>query len=249
MDIIQTIDQTKILNNKKYREWYRREKLPKTYNPYVHVFFNLGLLATLMVYNFTKVSSWNLISILVLVGMYFFGDLVVFVLHKYPLHHRFKYWSYPYDTHTVMHHRYFTADTITYDDAVDFNAVFFPMIVIAGFGLIGAPLIFVGANYFFGLEMAHLITGSAAGYFLLYEFFHWASHLHAEHVLMKFPWIKYMRSHHIAHHNPRLMNKFNFGIVDPLADFIFRAHYQAALPQDKIEDHYQDLKNNFKELK
>lgn len=249
MNVIESINSTKILNNQKYREWYKKEKLSKLYNPYAHIVFNLGLLALLAIYNFISTKNWSLNFIPIIIGMYFFGDLVVYILHKYPLHRRYKYWTYPYDVHTVMHHRYFTADTITYDEAIDFNAVFFPAVVIAGFGLLGAPLIFISVNYFFGIDIAHIITGCASAYFLLYEFLHWASHLSSEHLLMKIPFLNYMRTHHIAHHNPRLMNRFNFGIVDPLADYIFSSHYREKLPEDKLEDHYSDLKSNFKELK
>ena len=241
-----SVEQTRLLNNKKYREWYKQEILPKNYNPVVHLGVNIGLLAGSLLFHFIMIKDWSPIFLALMALIFFLGNVVVFVLHKYPLHRRYKWWTFPYDTHTVEHHRYFTAETITFDNSMDFNAVFFPMEVIAGFTLIGQPLIFFGVKHFFGQDVAHVITGSAASYFLLYEFFHWASHLPRNHFLMKFPWILYMRQHHVAHHNPRLMNRYNFCIVDPLVDIIMGTKYKGDLPQDVIEDHYQDVKSNLR---
>lgn len=239
-----SLEQTRLLNNQKYREWYRKEVLPKWYSPVLHVGLNIGLLVLAVIINFSLVREWNWVSFAVMVFIFFFGNAAVFFLHKYPLHRRFKYWAFPYDTHTVLHHRFFTAETITYDSARDFNAVFFPMSVIGSFVLLGTPAIYFGARYLWGSDVAHVLSGSAAGYFITYEFFHWASHLPKNHFFMKVPWIAYMREHHIAHHNPRLMNKYNFCIVDPTFDFIFGTKYREKLPVDSIEDHYQNVKTN-----
>ncbi|GAB4413582.1 MAG: hypothetical protein OHK0056_19720 [Bacteriovoracaceae bacterium] len=61
---------------------------------------------------------------------------------------------------------------------------------------------------------------------------------------MKISWIKTMREHHRAHHNPKLMHKYNFGIVYPMMDVIMRTRYVEKLPEDRPEDHYSDLINN-----
>lgn len=53
-----------------------------------------------------------------------------------------------------------------------------------------------------------------------------------------------MREHHRAHHNPKLMHKYNFGIVYPMMDVIMRTRYVEKLPEDRPEDHYSDLINN-----
>jgi len=241
---VNSIEQTRLLNNKKYREWYKKEILPKNYSPIVHLGVNIGLLLSAILVHFVMVKDWSFLSLVLMIMIFFLGNVVVFILHKYPLHRRYKWWTFPYDTHTVEHHRYFTAETITFDSSMDFNAVFFPMSVVAGFTFIGQPLIYFAVSYYLGADVGHVLAGSAAGYFLMYEFFHWASHLAKDHFLMNVPWILYMRQHHLAHHNPRLMSRYNFGIVDPIVDFIMGTKYQGDLPQDLDEDHYKDVKSN-----
>lgn len=215
----------KELNTHHYREWYQKEKRPKLYHPFLHLGFNFGVLLVLIMVHFSFVDNWNIYSFIALMGIFIFGNITVWFVHKFPLHHRLKFWSFPYEAHTVEHHRYFTADAITYDSYQDYVAIFFPSMVIASFALLAQPGIYFGARYFLGNDLAHILAGGAAGYFLLYEMFHWASHLSADHVLMNLGWIKYMREHHRIHHDTRLMNKYNFCIVYPMMDILMGTKY------------------------
>lgn len=241
------IEETKKLTNTNYRKWIKSNEVKSWYHPYMHIAWNIGILFLLTVGNAVMVQEWNL----QVAGVYAFclllGNFTVWALHRYPLHHRYKWHSYSYERHTVMHHRYFTQDFITYEEDMDFFAVFFPMAVITGFALAVQPMFFFGFKYFFGENLAWAFASGTAGYFLLYEFVHWASHLKADHVLMKVPWLRYMRQHHIIHHNPRLMNRYNFDIVMPMMDALTGTMYKdQTLPKDDQEDHYLDVKANLK---
>lgn len=246
MSKFQQVLKTRKLNTYRYREWYQKERRPGLYNPYLHLGFNLGLLMVLIVGHFALVKDWGIYSGLILAGIFLFGNFTVWFVHRYPLHRRIRPWTFPYDTHTVEHHRYFTAEAITYDTHQDYIAIFFPSFVIAAFALIGQPVIFYTANYFLGADYAHVMGGGAAAYFLMYELFHWASHLPASHPAMKIPWVNYMREHHRIHHSTRLMNKYNFCIVYPLMDIIMGTKYSGSLPDECVEDHFADVEANYK---
>ena len=124
MPTLEKIEQTRTLNNEKYRHWYRENTVPKGYNPLLHLGFNFGTLLALMIFHFVLIETWDLKVLFSLSFLFLFGNFAVWVIHKYPLHHRYKFWTYPYTAHTIEHHRYFTADHITYDKKIDYYAIF-----------------------------------------------------------------------------------------------------------------------------
>ncbi|HXH32566.1 MAG TPA: hypothetical protein VNJ01_17340 [Bacteriovoracaceae bacterium] len=248
MDHLRLAKENRLLNNRKYRDWYRTARTREGYNPVFHVSFNFVGLAFLILSHFYFVSDWNWRSALVLLGTMLLGNVFVYCIHRFPLHKRTKLTSFTYVSHTVEHHRYFTSDNITYDDGRDLFVVFFPPLSIVFFALVGQPLLYFTMAYLVGKNLAHVLAGASAGYFMLYEFFHWASHLPADHPLIRnIGWIRYMRTHHIAHHNPKLMNSYNFCIVYPLMDVVMGTKYKGVLPKDNSEDHFQDVRLNFKD--
>lgn len=235
---------TRKLSNREYRLLYDRERRPKYYMPSVHLGFNLGLLLTVLVGCLYFISEWSFLFVAVAVGVFLFGNVAVYFIHRYPLHKRLKIWSFPFDSHTVEHHRYFTSENITYRNALDFYAIFFPSFVVAFYVALISPLFYLTSSYILGRDGALFFTGASAGYFLLYEFFHWASHLPKDHFLMKSSWISMMREHHRIHHNQKLMHKYNFTIVYPLMDIIMGTRFKGVLPEDLASDHNQNLLEN-----
>lgn len=244
MDLLETITRTRKLDNEKYRKWFRSERIPKSYHPYLHLGFNISALISLIVFHFVMVGGWSLPVYGVLLFTFLLGNFSVWFIHKYPLHHRVKFWSYPFEAHTVDHHRYFTSSNITYKDATDFYVIFFPCRVIAGFTFVAQPLVYFGTRYLLGADIAHALAGSMAAYFILYELFHWASHLPTKHFMMKMPWFRYMRQHHLIHHSPKLMSHYNFCIVYPMMDILMGTKFRGSIPEDSHEDHYQNIKEN-----
>lgn len=212
-----------------YREWYQRERKSRFYLPLFHVGFNFLALIFLNLFHFLSIEKWRFPFLFLFFLMMIFGNLTVWIIHRYPLHRRYKSWSYPFVVHSQMHHRYFSSDQMTYDSIEDYVAIFFPMSVILFFTIFAQPLIYFGALQFLGQDFAHFISGLAAFYFLLYESFHWGSHLPENHFLMKFSWLNYMRNHHRIHHHPPLMHLYNFCIVFPLMDFIFGTKFRGEL--------------------
>ncbi|MCO4794358.1 MAG: sterol desaturase family protein [Bacteriovoracaceae bacterium] len=238
------IESTKKYTNEQYRVWFRENGIPKTYNPILHVAFNIGTLLALIVWNMSFVTEWNWEVFSILGTSLIIGNLVVYLLHKYPLHRRMKLWSFPYDAHTVEHHRYFTYDNPVYNSPFDFFAVFFPWFVVLGFALVAQPIFYFSTKFFIGPELAHVFAGATAGYFLLYEFVHWSCHLREDHPLLKVGWLNYMWKFHRVHHNQRLMNSYNFSIVYPLFDILMGTLHKGDLPGETIEDHYKNVKEN-----
>lgn len=240
---------TRGLTNDQYREVYRKEKLPPTYRHWLHLGFNLGSLGLVLVFNLVQIKNYDYSFLAIFIGVMLFGNVAVYFIHRFPLHRRLKLWAFPFDSHTVEHHRFFTSDHITFKNSNDYYAIFFPSFVVAFFVLVVFPMFYFISSQFLRPDQSHFFTALSAGYFILYEFVHWASHLSKDHFLMKMPWLKTMREHHRIHHNPKLMGKYNFSIVYPMMDYLMRTKFDGELPADRPEDHASEVSLNFKSEK
>lgn len=245
MKIFNNVKKTRHLSTLEYRQWTKTQNRPFLYHPISHLYGNLFMLIGTVAFHLYFVGSFSYWMIAIAAFVFLLGNIVVWTVHKYPLHHRIKYWSYPFDAHTVQHHRYFTYESITYDDREDYIAIFFPTEVIAGFTFIAQPVFFYGLSPFIGQDLAHVFGACTAGYFLLYELFHWASHKPADHFVMKIKWFDYMREHHRIHHNTRFMSRYNFCIVYPMMDIIMGTKFTGTLIKESPDDHFNDVKQYF----
>lgn len=245
MDTYQLRHETRGMNNREYRQWYMANVHPKFYSPALHVCFNIGTLLALVVFHFTAVKAMTPASWAMMLAMLIIGNMAVWWIHQYPLHRRWKWWSFPYDAHTVQHHRYFTSDHILLEEKDEIYDVMFPWFVVAGFAIVAQPIFYFLVLFLSGSEdLAHVFAGSAAAYFILYEFVHTSNHLRDDHIILKIPGLKFMKEHHRLHHNPKLMGKYNMGIVFPFADYLFGTKYKGSeVPEDRIEDHFEDLES------
>lgn len=209
-------------HNERYRDYFRLEVIPKYYHGAVHVLLNLFLLLSPLLFALKKIERPSTFELLVLPLMLILGNIAVYFIHKYALHRPFKLFPYPYNVHSRMHHQFFTDKHIVYDGLRDFYILFFPPEVVISFVFIYCPLTFILLASFFSLNVAYLSIFGAAIYFLLYEIFHYISHLPKEHLILKIPICFFIREHHRIHHDPTLMRDYNFNIVFPFCDFLFK---------------------------
>lgn len=210
-----------------FREYYRTKVIPSYYNGFGHVIFNAGLLLSSSIYSLYLIESLSFVWIVSLAFlMLIIGNLVVFLVHKYPLHKRLAFIPYAYKAHTIWHHAFFTHQKETFQNSRDLHVVFFPPVVVASFCLfLILPLHFI-LPQIMDPNKAYFIIFMTSLYFILYEIVHFASHLPEGHWALKLPHFAKMRKHHLHHHNPALMSKYNFNIVFPLFDKIFGADYR-----------------------
>ncbi len=214
-------------NNTRYRDYFRKEVIPKYYYGPFHVLLNIFLLLGVIIFSATQIKLPSILEIITLPLMLIVGNLVVFVIHKYPLHRPIKFFMSPYNIHSKMHHQFFTDKHIVYDSHRDFYILFFPPEVVISFVFIFCPISLFLMSVFISLNVAYFFIMGAAIYFILYEVFHYASHLPIDHPLLKIPFFLYMREHHRIHHDPTLMRDYNFNIVYPLSDWLFKTIYKA----------------------
>lgn len=162
-----------------------------------------------------------------------FSSLFEWVLHRYFMHRPTFNFRYPYEAHTLVHHRIFKADH-TYHLIHEHDKKTIPM---AWWN--GPVLVALGMLPFLAFAIVSEKWGSLCGaglacacYYAAYEYMHWCMHLPKRRHVERSGIFFRLNGHHLLHH--RYMKK-NFNVVLPLADLILgtlllrsHAHFKQA---------------------
>ncbi len=205
------------------REKFRKEILPRRYSPFFHIGFNFLVLTGSIIFCLLNIKNWDGKEISLFAGFVTFNSLVVYLNHRYPMHHRYKFLKAYYWFHTQQHHNLFNEDDSTVRDFRDIYMILFPPSLVGFFAFVYVPALSYGLYYFTDSQLAFLFALSIYSYFLLYEVIHLASHSNETNWWYKIPGISKMFWHHRKHHDPKIMNENNFNIVLPIWDYIFRS--------------------------
>jgi len=208
-----------------YRARLRQEAIAESYSGRRHAILNfLPMLAVagIALYRMENFSAGVFGMVLLLL---FLGNLVIYLVHRFP-YHREGLGGKAYVEHTLVHHRFYTDEQATFDSSRDFFAILLPswvhyLVAIAVLAPLSWLLPLVMPN-----DHAQAIVFSGGLYLFLYEAVHLSAHLPKGHFLLRLPWLGYMRDFHVTHHDPRLMNTCNFGIVFPFWDWLLGTQYR-----------------------
>ena len=150
--------------------------------------------------------------------MVVYASFFEWTLHRYVMHRPLGKFRYPFESHTLVHHRVFRADE-TYHLVNAKDAKTIPMAWWNGSVLVAlgtSP--FVAAAWW--LHRWGLLGGAlaaCAGYYATYEYIHWCMHLPKKRNVERSGLFFRLNGHHLLHH--RYMRK-NFNVVLPLADLL-----------------------------
>ena len=213
-----------------FRVLYRRVELPRYYSGIIHVIFAATVLVSATLYHGLQIQEISMGVCIAIPIIFLFGNWIEYVLHRFPLHHLRPGFKEIFKIHTKQHHQYFTDKAMGFETHKDFHLVFFPY---------WSPILFVVATSalghfalapIFSPEIGHLFAAMAPLNLFLYEILHFCYHLDEKNPLTKIPFIRTLRQHHIVHHNPGLMKKYNFNLTMPIFDWIYGTTYE---PQQK----------------
>jgi NAD(P)-dependent dehydrogenase (short-subunit alcohol dehydrogenase family) len=208
----------------RYRSEYRSRRIPRLYSGSAHAAFTFSLLTGVAIFELARLraptlsDAWTPLIVLAV------GNLVEYWGHRLPLHRRTPGLGRIFQIHTGEHHRFFSREEPFYESSRDFHTVLFPA---------WAPGVLVGvlwgATWLLGprlsVNAAALTVASGCLYFLMYELFHFSHHAGGL-KLRPGSWLDRMRTHHLLHHDPRLMSVANFNVTFPVSDLLFgtRSH-------------------------
>jgi len=162
-----------------------------------------------------------------------FASFFEWTLHRYVMHKNVKFFRYPFERHTLIHHHIFRADH-TYHLINEKDKHTIPMAWWNGPVLVSCcQLPFLAAAIWF--QKWGLLCGAAISctiYYAAYEYMHWCMHLPRKRHVERSGIFFRLNGHHLLHH--RYMHK-NFNVVFPLADLLLgtlilrsRVHFKQA---------------------
>lgn len=179
----------------------------------VAAFTALGLAVPLAMLGEVRSTEWIALA----------GMLIAIVLGEYASHrwtmHRPRFPRAVHHRHVVEHHAFFTHTAMLVDDLADLRWVLFPPWAL--------PLLVASVLPFFGMlwwlatpRLAWLFLLAVIGYYGVYEITHALSHVRVG----GGPFgrlVAALTRHHRVHHDPVLMQQWNFNFVLPLGDWLW----------------------------
>ncbi len=205
-----------------FRNSYRREHISASYSGKLHFLFTTTMCLSVIAVSIFMLDDVDWKEWLVVPFTFFYANWVEYVGHKGPMHHKRKWLGKVFKRHTLEHHRFFTDKKMDCESPKDFKMILFPPVLLIffffGFAVPATLLMY----WLWSANAAWLLLGTLIAYYLNYEWLHLSYHLPDHHWIAQLPLIRKLRNYHYQHHNPDLMQKYNFNISYPVFDWIFK---------------------------
>jgi len=195
------------------------DKLPSWYNPYLHLAvpsaFGIAVIVTAIAM-LKDVAWWQLLAVPI---TWIITNANEWRIHRDLLHRRFAPAAILYDRHTPEHHMIYITDDMAMRDRREFGLVLIPAY---GLFLIFVTLLPVTSLLWILLSrnVALLYLATAMGFTVSYEWLHLSYHLPQDSWIGQLWLVRVLRRHHAIHHDPRLMQRYNFNVTVPLWDWV-----------------------------
>jgi sterol desaturase/sphingolipid hydroxylase (fatty acid hydroxylase superfamily) len=194
-----------------------RAAIPPRYSPVLHLAFPSVVGIGCAVAALALLRDLRPIELLALPVVFLFSNAVEWRAHRDLLHARRWPLEVLYDRHTPEHHRVFVTEDMAIRDRRELRLVLIPAYGILTVALAAAPLPLVAAAV--GLRNVGLLALAVTMlYVVSYEWLHLAYHLPADSFIGRRRLIAHLRHHHAVHHDPRLMQRWNFNVTFPIWD-------------------------------
>jgi hypothetical protein len=199
------------------------DEIPWWYNPYGHLAATTGIGLIVLVASITSIArlatpvKWT--DLLVIPGVILMANYYEWRVHRDVLHKRFWPFEVIYDKHTPMHHMVYVEEDMALRSVREFRLVLIPAAGVLGIVLAAAPLAF-GISYLWSTAAGWLFLLTTSLFMVSYEVLHLCYHAPTDSFIGRRKLIAVLREHHARHHDPRLMQRYNFNVTVPLFDWI-----------------------------
>jgi hypothetical protein len=139
--------------------------------------------------------------------------------HRDLLHRRTPGFTVLYDRHTPQHHRIFVTWDMAVRESREFARVLIPSYGIFSVFLVTLPIT-AALAVLRQWDMAMIFVAVCMMYVVSYEWLHASYHAPDASWVGRRALVRRLRRHHAAHHDPRLMQKWNFNVTLPLWDWV-----------------------------
>jgi len=195
-------------------------RIPGWYSPWLHLAFpslmGVSMIAAALLL-IRDLQPWELSMVPVAFVILNAGEWRV---HRDLLHKRPPPLQVLYDRHTPEHHMIFVTEDMAIRSTREFRLVLIPFYGILAAA--GAALPIPALLWYLGYRnLGLLFFVMAVGYTVIYEWLHLSYHLPESSRVGKL--VAPLKRHHAIHHDPQLMQKWNFNVTVPLWDWVRRS--------------------------
>ena len=212
------------------RERLRREALAKTprwYVPWLHVTLPAAFGIAVAVAALSRVHDLRAWQAGFFAFVLLLSNATEWRVHRDLLHKRFRPLAELYDRHTPQHHMIFVTEDMALRSPREFRLVLIPAWGIVALLPVTAPP--AALLWSFGqTNLAALYLAATMLYVVSYELLHLAWHLPDDSLIGSLAIVRALRRHHAVHHDPRLMQRWNFNVTVPLWDLVRRTRFRSA---------------------
>jgi hypothetical protein len=199
-------------------------ELSPRYNHWVHLAIPSLTACAVVAVCLAFVRHLNLLDLIAVPITFVLLNAGEWRIHRDLLHRRIKPFQLLYDRHTPVHHVIYTTDDMSLKSRREFYLVLMPPFAIIGAFLAAAPA--PAALWLLGFHNVALLTAATMMFYMVsYEWLHLSYHLPPDSFVGRMKIIRLLRRHHAMHHNPELMQRWNFNVSLPLWDWVRRTVY------------------------
>lgn len=207
------------------RNAVRQKALAETpwwYSPYAHLASTTGIGLVVLVasiFSIVRLDAVRWTDLLVIPPVVLFANFFEWRVHKVVLHRRSWPFEVIYDKHTPMHHMIYVEEDMALRSVDEFRLVLIPAAGVLGIVLAAAPMALAVAQ-FWSAAAGWLFLLTTSLFMVSYEVLHLCYHAPSDSFIGRREIIRVLRTHHARHHDPRLMQRYNFNVTVPLFDWI-----------------------------
>src|SRR5262245_50737006 len=123
------------------RDDYCRLHVPSSYSGPVHLCLTLGIVSAALAGCLFSLQDVTGLEWLTVPATFVYANLVEYLGHRGPMHHRQRAVPSVFEGHCNIHHRFYTVESFAYESTRDWHALLLPPYLIFFFGLFAAPAI------------------------------------------------------------------------------------------------------------
>jgi hypothetical protein len=214
-------------NVAEFRRRYRTTEIGARYSGWLHFAFTTVGSLSAIIFALASLSDVTPLEWLTVPAAFIAANFGEYFGHRGPMHHPRRGLRLLFQRHTRQHHVFYTHDAMEAESSTDFHMVLFPPVLLVFFlGCLATPMGLL-LHWLVSANVGWLFAATAVGYFLTYEWLHFAYHQPRTSWVSGLPFMDGLRRHHTVHHDQRLMGRWNFNITFPIADLVMGTYYRS----------------------
>lgn len=202
-------------------------RTPRWYSPYWHLGLTSVFGVAVVIAALATVRALHPLELLTILASFLISNATEWRAHKDLLHQRSPIAPVLYDRHTPIHHVLFVTEDMEVREPGEWRMVLIPPYGVMLIAVANAPLA-AGIRLAGYPNIAALFLASNVAYVVMYEWLHLAYHLPQQSWVGRLGLVRALRRHHAIHHDPRLMQRYNFNVTIPLWDLVRRTYVGAS---------------------